>query len=173
MRVWGVELGEVRQTDGFTCGPTSAMIAGALLEPAYAAALDTTPAGLALEQRRIHRVGNKVWPDGWVGRPGAWRRDLLAHAPLGVRYSWRLARGQRDALDDVTAAVESGWPVAPLPWGDPRPDPPPRPSLGFPRAFALVLPRKGRLRVRRESSSGNASKRFRTLDCILVIVNNR
>jgi hypothetical protein len=25
MRIWDIDLGEVRQSDGFTCGPTSAM----------------------------------------------------------------------------------------------------------------------------------------------------
>jgi hypothetical protein len=113
MRIWDVELGEVRQTDGFTCGPTSAMVAGAFLDPAYASALDTTPAGFALEQHRIHQASNKVWPRKLGTTPWGVAAAISRHsAPLGVRYGWRLFKGRRDDLADVTAAVDGGWPVA-------------------------------------------------------------
>jgi hypothetical protein len=174
VRVWDVELGEIRQTDGFTCGPTSAMVAGALLDPAYAAALDATAAGLAVEQRRIQRASNKVWPRRLGTTPWGVAAAISVHsAPVGVRYGWRIVRGRRDALTDLTAAVESGWPVAlligsviPRHWvlltertgpaalrvydptsggvGEVTLDQVRRHKLplGFPRAFALVLPRK-------------------------------
>ncbi|MDT4988610.1 MAG: hypothetical protein QOI74_2704 [Micromonosporaceae bacterium] len=113
MRIWGVEFGEVRQTDGFTCGPTSVMIAGALLDPAYAAALDTTATGLALEQHRIHRATNMIWPRRLGTTPWGVAAAISRHtAAFGVRYGWRFCGGRGDDLRDVVAAVDSGWPVA-------------------------------------------------------------
>lgn len=172
MRIRDVELGEVRQTDGFTCGPTAAMVAAALLDPAYAATLDTRPAGLAHEQHRIHRASNAVWPKRLGTTPWGVAEAISRHsAALGLRYGWRLFGGYRDELVDVVAAVDSGWPVALLigsvvprhwvlivecaPAGRLRVFDPAsggireltvdelrrgRVPLGFPRAFALVLP---------------------------------
>jgi hypothetical protein len=112
MRIWDVELGEVRQTDGFTCGPTSALVAGALLDPAYAAALDTTPAGFAVEQHKIHQASNRVWPRKLGTTPWGVAAAISKHSePVGVRYGWRLFKGRRDDLGDVIAAVDGGWPV--------------------------------------------------------------
>jgi hypothetical protein len=113
MRVWDIDLGEVRQSDGFTCGPTSAMIAGALLDPAYASVLDTTRAGFTREQHRIHQAANTVWPRRLGTTPGGMAAAISEHsAALGVRYGWRFFKGRRDNLADVIAAVDSGWPVA-------------------------------------------------------------
>jgi hypothetical protein len=113
VRVWDVDLGEVRQTDGFTCGPTVAMVAGALLDPAYVATLDTTASGLAREQHRIHRAANTIWPRRLGTTPWGVAAAISAHsAALGVRYGWRAFRGAGDALEDVIAAVDGGWPVA-------------------------------------------------------------
>lgn len=172
MRIWDIDLGDVRQTDGLTCGPTSAMIAAALLDPAYASALDTTAAGFAREQRRIHRASNKLWPRSLGTTPWGVAAAISVHsAALGVRYGWRIFRGRRDHLTDVLAAVDCGWPVAlligriiPRHWLLCTESPAPatlraynpasgrihdlsfeelrrhRLPLGFPRAFALVLP---------------------------------
>jgi hypothetical protein len=174
MRIWGVDLGAVRQTDGFTCGPTSAMVAGALLDPGYAAALDTTPAGFALEQRRIHRASNRLWPRALGTTPLGVAAAISKHSgPLGVRYGWRIFKGRRDDLADAIAAIDTGWPVAvlignviPRHWVLAREHPEPavlrvynpawgrtvdvdpdqlrrrEARLGFPRVFALVLPKR-------------------------------
>ncbi|HEX8626599.1 MAG TPA: hypothetical protein VF755_00315 [Catenuloplanes sp.] len=174
MRIWDIDLGEVRQSDGFTCGPTSAMIAAALLDPAYASALDTTAAGFAREQRRIHRASNRLWPRRLGTTPWGVAAAISIHsAALGVRYGWRMFRGPRDDLTDVLAALDCGWPVAlligrviPRHWllCTEHPDPATlrvynpasgrirdvgldelrhhRLRLGFPRAFALVLPNR-------------------------------
>jgi hypothetical protein len=173
MRDWRTDLGDVLQTDGFTCGPTSALVAGALLDPAYAAALDTTPAGLAREQHRIHRTCNRCWPRRLGTTPWGVAAAISWHSrPLGVRYGWRRLRGRRDDLADILATVETGWPVAllvgravPRHWlllvdrlepttmrlydpatGDLRQltvDQVQQRGLrpGYPRAFAVVLPR--------------------------------
>jgi hypothetical protein len=150
------------------------LVAGALLDPAYASVLDTTPAGLAVEQHRIHRATNKVWPRRLGTTPWGVAAAISRHsAALGVRYGWRLFRGRRDELADVVAAVDSGWPVAllignviPRHWVlvTEHPDAAGfrayNPAsgrmraltltelwrrelkLGFPRAFALMLPTK-------------------------------
>jgi hypothetical protein len=171
VRIRDVDLVDIRQTDGFTCGPTSAMVACALLDPAYAAGLDTTAAGLADEQHRIHRAANRIWPRKLGTTPWGVAAVISRHsAARGARYGWRRYRGRRDDLADVSAAVQTGWPVALLIGG-----PIPRhwvlllertesgfraynPAngqmnsaeldelrrrdlrLGFPRAFAVVLP---------------------------------
>jgi hypothetical protein len=172
MRSWDIDLGEVRQTDGCTCGPASAMIAGALLDPAYASALDTTATGFAREQHRIHRASNRVWPRRLGTTPWGVAAAISRHSEaFGVRYGWRIFRGRRDHLGDVIAAVDSGWPVAlligkvvPRHWVLFTECPGPamfrvynpasgkldevtldemhhhQVRLGFPRAFALVLP---------------------------------
>jgi hypothetical protein len=175
MRVWEVELGPVRQSDGFTCGPTSALVAGALLDPAYAAALDPGPAGFAREQHRIHRAANRLWPRRLGTTPWGVAAAISEHSvPLGLRYGWRLVKARRrEDLRDVAAALDGGWPVAlligrfvPRHWvlltehsaagafrvfnpasgalGEVTLDQVQRRDLplGFPRAFALVLPAK-------------------------------
>jgi hypothetical protein len=111
-----VNLFEIKQTDGFTCGPTTALVASALLDPVYEAALDTTPEGFAREQHLIHKHSNVVWPRRLGTTPWGVAAAISKHSvPLGVRYGWRLFRGAflggPDRLDDVIAAVDGGWPV--------------------------------------------------------------
>jgi hypothetical protein len=155
----------VRQTDGFTCGPTVALAAAVALDPAYAATITDA----AAEQHRIHMAANRLWPRKLGTTPWGVAAAISAHsAALGVRYTWRLFRGD---LSASIAAVEGGWPVAmligaviPRHWvlvvghtggvlecfnpargavtSVPVEDVPARrlEPLGFPRAFAVVLP---------------------------------
>jgi hypothetical protein len=175
MHAWGVdftipeERTGVRQTDGFTCGPTVAMVASGLLDPHYA----DTVSDFGAEQHRIHAHANRIWPRKLGTTPWGVAATITAHTrELGVRYGWRLFRGRRDPLTDVTAAVDTGWPVAllvgkgiPRHWVLITAHPSPEvlrcfepgsgqvrdatleefqqhrlPRLGFPRAYALVLP---------------------------------
>lgn len=104
----------LRQRDGVTCGPTVAVVAGALLDPRRRAAL-TDAAWFDAEQARVHAEINRVWPRRLGTTPWAMARALTAHSErLGVRYRWRLFRGRRDPLADVQTAVADGWPVAML-----------------------------------------------------------
>jgi hypothetical protein len=102
----------LRQRDGVTCGPTVAVVAGALLDPGRGAEL-SDPAWFADEQARVHAKVNRVWPRRLGTTPIGMARALTAHSlSAGVRYRWRLFRGRRDRLADVRRAVEAGWPVA-------------------------------------------------------------
>jgi hypothetical protein len=102
----------LRQRDGVTCGPTVAVVAGALLDPGKGAEL-SDPAWFADEQVRVHREVNRVWPRRLGTTPTGMAHALTARSS-GVRYRWRLFRGRRDALSDVQRAVEAGRPVAML-----------------------------------------------------------
>jgi hypothetical protein len=162
----------LRQRDGVTCGPTVAVVAGALLDPDYRAALLESDAHAVDEQARVHAEVNTVWPRRLGTTPVGMVRALNAHSSArGVRYRWRLFCGRRDTLSDVVSAVDSGWPVAlligrfiPRHWvlivdghqwqcyepssGEVRPvdeDAIRRArlsGLGYPRPFAFVLPRR-------------------------------
>ncbi|HTJ37888.1 MAG TPA: hypothetical protein VL738_32035 [Dactylosporangium sp.] len=157
----------VRQTDGFTCGPTVALVASAALDPAYGATVTDD----AAEQHRIHAAANFIWPRKLGTTPWGVARVISGHtAALGTRYGWRRFRGD---LRAAVAAVECDWPVAmligasiPRHWvlivghadgvlecfnpargsvaSIPVVDVAARrlQTLGFPRAFALVLPTK-------------------------------
>ena len=104
----------LRQRDGVTCGPTVAVVAGALLDPGNEAALSDR-AWFADEQARLHAQLNRVWPRRLGTTPAGMARALTAHsAASGLRYRWRLFHGRRDKLSDVRRAVEGGWPVAML-----------------------------------------------------------
>jgi hypothetical protein len=104
----------LRQRDGVTCGPTVAVVAGALLDQSQGAEL-SDPAWVADEQARVHAEVNRVWPRRLGTTPTGMARALTAHsASSGVRYRWRLFRGRRDRLADVRRAAEAGWPVAML-----------------------------------------------------------
>jgi hypothetical protein len=104
----------LRQRDGVTCGPTVAVVAGALLDPGRQAEL-ADPAWFADEQSRVHAELNPVWPRRLGTTPTGMARALTRHsASSGVRYRWRLFRGRRDKLSDVRHAVEGDWPVAML-----------------------------------------------------------
>jgi hypothetical protein len=167
----------LRQRDTVTCGPAVAVVAGALLDPAYREKL--TAAGRAWfdgEQRRVHHQVNRVWPRKLGTTPMGVARAMNAHS--AVRYRWRLCWGRRDAMADVLAEVAAQWPVAmlvgrivPRHWvlivetgivdtaGDVLRCYEPSSGevrsvdvaavrgarlrgLGFPRAFAFVLPRR-------------------------------
>jgi hypothetical protein len=105
----------LRQRDGVTCGPTVAVVAGALLDPGYRAALLESDAHAVDEQARVHAEVNRVWPRRLGTTPRGMARALNAHTSAsGVRYRWRRFRGRRDTLSDVVSTVESGWPVAML-----------------------------------------------------------
>jgi hypothetical protein len=104
----------LRQRDGVTCGPTVAVVAGALLDKSLEADLSDA-AWFADEQARVHAEVNRVWPRRLGTTPKGMARALTAHSSSsGVRYRWRLFRGRRDRLSDVRHAVEGDWPVAML-----------------------------------------------------------
>ena len=93
----------LRQRDGVSCGPAVAVVAGARLDPDYAAVL-TDDRRFADEQRRVHATVNRVWPRRLGLTPAGMARALSAHRP----YRWRLFRGRRDTLADVATAVRPG-----------------------------------------------------------------
>jgi hypothetical protein len=104
----------LRQRDGVTCGPTVAVVAGALLDPRRRDEL-ADPAWFADEQARVHAEVNRIWPRRLGTTPTGMARALTARSSSsGVRYLWRLFRGRRDRLSDVRRAVEGDWPVAML-----------------------------------------------------------
>lgn len=111
----------LRQRDGVSCGPTVAVVAGALLDPAYRARLlepgehtvgDAGWVWFLGEQVRVHAEVNRVWPRRLGTTPMGMARALTARgAAVGARYRWRLFRGRRDRLADVSAALLSDRPV--------------------------------------------------------------
>lgn len=104
-----------RQRDGVTCGPSVAVMAGALLDEAYAAPLRSThpQQWFDAEQARVHRLVNTVWPRALGTTPAGMARALTAHsAARGVRYRWHVAGPH--TLPAVCDAVAAGWPVAML-----------------------------------------------------------
>jgi hypothetical protein len=161
----------LRQRDGVSCGPAVAVVAGALLDPDYGArvgqpawfdgeqgrvhaaanriwprALGTTPRGMA---RTIsgHSARHHV-RYGWRLLR---RRDALADVDRAVRAHWPVAMLVGNLIprhwvlivgcdEQVAHCYEpSSGDVRPVTWaaiGDAR-----LTGLGFPRAFALVLPR--------------------------------
>ncbi|OPX06947.1 hypothetical protein [Mycobacterium sp. AT1] len=161
----------LRQRDGVTCGPTVALMAGALLDPGYRANL-ADPRWSDAEQGRVHAVANRIWPRTLGTTPWGMAKVVSVHsAAHRVRYGWRLAR-PGDELADVERAVRARWPVAmlignviPRHWvllvgcdgmafdcyepssGEVRRVPTAAipgaqlQVLGFPRPFAFVLPR--------------------------------
>ena len=102
----------LRQRDGVTCGPSVAVMAGALLNEDYGAPLTSARAEqwFAAEQGRVHRSVNMLWPRALGTTPAGMARALSAH---GHHYRWRSAVA-RDPVDDVCAAVAGGFPVAML-----------------------------------------------------------
>ena len=112
MRIAALRL---QQRDSRTCGPTVAVVAGAMLDPGYRSALSATDGGrawFAEEQGRVHALVNRAWPRALGTTPMGMARALTLHSRgRGVRYRWRLWRGRRDRLADVLEAVGSAWPV--------------------------------------------------------------
>jgi hypothetical protein len=108
----------LRQCDGTTCGPSVAVVAGALMDPAYRTALFSPDSGrgwFATEQLRVHAEVNRLWPRMLGTTPMGIARALTTHTTVrGVSYRWRLFRGRRDKLSDVLRDVKAGWPVAML-----------------------------------------------------------
>ena len=106
----------LRQRDSTTCGPTVAVVAGALLDPAYRGALTGSPRSwFDNEQLRIHAEVNRLWPRMLGTTPMGIARAVTARTEVrGVRYRWRLFVGRRDRLADVLSFVADGWPVAML-----------------------------------------------------------
>ncbi|GLP73098.1 hypothetical protein TUM20983_02080 [Mycobacterium antarcticum] len=165
----------LRQRDGVSCGPAVAVVAGAMLDADYGAALEDAR-WFDREQNRVHLAANLIWPRTLGTTPWGMASTISGHsARHGVRYGWRLPR-RRDAFADVQRAVAAHWPVAvligsDLPWVIPRHwvlivagrgetwdcyEPSSGQvlpvstaavrgarlgALGFPRAFAFVLPR--------------------------------
>ncbi|BBY63798.1 hypothetical protein [Mycolicibacterium helvum] len=106
----------LHQRDGFSCGPSVAVLAGALLDAHYGAPLrsDDAQSWFEAEQARVHRAINVVWPLALGATPAGVARALTVHsASRGVRYRWRSACCG-DRLADVCDAVAAGWPVAML-----------------------------------------------------------
>nr|WP_090277096.1 hypothetical protein [Mycolicibacterium komanii] len=101
----------LRQRDGVTCGPTVAVVAGALVDPDVRVRL-AEPAWFAAEQARVHRDVNRLWPRRLGTTPCGMARAVNDWSRrFGVRYRWRLFFGPRDSLADVLRAVADGWPV--------------------------------------------------------------
>jgi hypothetical protein len=114
----------LRQRDGVTCGPAVAVVAGALLDPAYRRNL-TGHGGTAVgapgrawfagEQTRVHASVNRIWPYRFGTTPMGVAHAISVHsARYGVQYGWRLRWPARDGLVDVLAALDAHWPVAML-----------------------------------------------------------
>lgn len=108
----------LQQIDSVTCGPSVALMAGALLDPHRRAALAEPTAGPALfaaQQWQLHAEVNRIWPRRLGTTPWAMARALTGQAATaGVPYRWRLCRGRRDGLADIVDAVAHGRPVAML-----------------------------------------------------------
>lgn len=169
----------VRQRDGVTCGPSVAVMAGALLDADYGTVLfsgkpERAQRWFDAEQGRVHQAVNMVWPRALGTTPAGMARAITERGRArGLRYRWRPAR-RDDPLTDVSAALAAGLPVAmligaaiPRHWVlftelagsafrcyEPSsghlhtvaPDAVRRAALhplGFPRAFAFVLPDPG------------------------------
>ncbi len=115
MRLSGLAL---RQRDGVTCGPSAALMAGALLDPVRRAALADPHSGpqlFAAEQARLHDEVNRIWPRRLGTTPCGMARALTTQgSTAGLPYRWRLYRGRRDGLADVLSAVANDRPVAML-----------------------------------------------------------
>lgn len=107
----------LRQRDAITYGPTVAVVAGAMVDPAYRLSLTAPDAVVwfAAEQGRVHASVNRVWPRALGTTPVGMAHAVTSHClGRGVSYRWRPWWGRRDRLADVLAAVRSGWPVAVL-----------------------------------------------------------
>src|SRR6478609_7922026 len=111
MRIEGLRL---RQRDSTACGPSVAVVAGALMIPAYRASLRDR-GWFDDEQLRIHSAVNRVWPRMLGTTPMGIARALTTRTEIrGVRYRWRPFHGRRDRLSDVRYYAQAGWPVAML-----------------------------------------------------------
>lgn len=142
MKLAGMRL---RQRDGVTCGPTVAVVAGALIDPERRAALTRPLEGaewFSAEQARVHAEINRIWPRRLGTTPSGMARALTTPR---ARYRWRIFRGRCDPLTDVLRAVADGWPVAML--------------IGrfIPRHWVLIVEVEGSQLQCYEPSSGEVS----------------
>jgi hypothetical protein len=89
----------LRQRDGVTCGPSVAVMAGALIDADYGAALegDGAQQWFDSEQGRVHRAVNTVWPRALGTTPAGMARALSAH-------------GMREPLIRLDATFTKGVP---------------------------------------------------------------
>lgn len=131
----------LRQRDGVTCGPSVAVMAGAMLDADYGAPLNSGHAEraqqwFAAEQGRVHRAVNTVWPRALGTTPAGMARAISAH---GTRYRWRPAGG---GLADVCDALDGRIPVAMLI------------GSAIPRHWVLLTERNGAVVRCYEPSSG-------------------
>ncbi len=106
---------QLRQRDATTCGPSVAVVAGALLDPEYRSGLShpaTGGAWFCQEQARVHSLVNRVWPRALGMTPMGMASALnLRSRGRGIHYRWRIWAGHSDSLDNVVNAVGSGSPV--------------------------------------------------------------
>ena len=94
---------KLRQRDGVTCGPSTAIVAAAMLDDSYAAHLEQA-GWFEAEQQTLHRQLNTVWPRALGTTPFGMVTALNRHSG-DVRYRWT------SRFDGVPAAVRQGWPV--------------------------------------------------------------
>ena len=82
----------LRQRDGVTCGPSVAIVGAALLDSRYGAAL-AEDGWFAEEQGRLHRRLNRLWPRALGTTPPAIRRALSRHSSVRYRWRPARCRG--------------------------------------------------------------------------------
>ncbi|AKS31311.1 hypothetical protein [Mycolicibacterium goodii] len=136
----------LRQRDGITCGPTVAVVAGVMLDPAQREKLLGSHGSqwFSAEQARVHADINAIWPRRLGTTPAGMARALGEHsASAGFGYRWRTFRGASDPLTDVLGAAARGLPVAMLVG-----------ARGIPRHWVLIVGVAGERMQCYEPSSG-------------------
>src|ERR1700754_1303473 len=100
----------LRQRDSTTCGPTVAVVAGALVDPTYRTELTKSPrTWFDDEQLRVHAEVNRVWPRMLGTTPMGIARALTTRTEVrGVKYRWRPFRGRRDRPEEVLGEEKGG-----------------------------------------------------------------
>src|SRR6201991_4270990 len=101
----------LRQRDSTTCGPSVAVVAGALVDPGYRRELTNSPrTWFDDEQLRVHAEVNRVWPRMLGTTPMGVARALTTRTEVrGVKYRWRPFRGRRDKVTDALREGKAGW----------------------------------------------------------------
>ena len=164
----------LRQRDGVTCGPTVAVVAGAQLDPSYRAAVLASDAHAAAEQARVHAEINRVWPRRLGTTPAGMARAMSAHSSVRYRWRLFRGRRDKlsDVLSAVDAGwpaamligrfIPRHWVLIVEETGSALQCYEPSSGqirmvgvdavrgarlsgLGYPRPFAFVLPRQGRI----------------------------
>ncbi len=80
-----IEHRQLRQRDGVTCGPTVAIVGSALLDPDYAPDL-TSEEWFTREQGLLHRRLNRLWPRALGTTPVAMAAALSRHSAIPYRW---------------------------------------------------------------------------------------